>query len=63
MQVQPARDLRKEVIDVATGKEVDNAIARVGSGNASTREIELARKAAKQAGSRGNAARTALKGR
>lgn len=55
--------LQKEVVQVATSEEVEAAITAVRNGVATRNQEELVRRAAKQAGSVGNRARDAFKGR
>lgn len=48
---------------MATSEQYDRAIARVKAGGGDRQDLRLTEKAAQQAGSRGNSARAALRGR
>ena len=56
-------DPRKEVRSLATTEQTKQAITAVKNGVASKQQQEIARRAAQQAGSMGNRARDAFKGK
>lgn len=53
----------EEVIQLATKEQTDQAITAVANGQASREQQDIAKRAASQAGSTGNRAREAFKGR